>query len=110
METYECFSLVDNIRAGAVVIGRRWVMGTKRMANGKIDQWKVRLVSRGDHRMHGDYNDIIVEVIDSASIRFALGLAAKHILEIAIHDLPTALLGYHPHESHNMRLPDGRMA
>jgi hypothetical protein len=51
-------------------------------------------------------------VVDSASIRLALGLAAKHDLEIAVLDIPTAFLGCPLYETLYMRLPIGptRMA
>jgi hypothetical protein len=82
-------------------------MGRKLMANGIIDKWKVRLVGRGDLQKPGDYNDITSPVIDSASIGLALGLAAKHDLEIAVLDIPTAFHGCPLHETLYMRLPEG---
>ena len=56
----------------------------------------------------GDYNEITSPVIDSASIRLALGLAAEYDLEIAILDIPTAFLGCPLHEILYMRLPEGK--
>jgi hypothetical protein len=53
----------------------------------------VRLVGRGNQQTPGDYNDITSPVIDSASVRPALGRAEKHDLEIAVLDIPTAFLG-----------------
>jgi hypothetical protein len=69
------------------------------MANGTIDKWKVRLVGNGDIQKPRDYNDISSTVIDSASIRLALGIAAKHDLEFAVLDIPTAFLGCPLHET-----------
>jgi hypothetical protein len=77
------------------------------MANGTIDKWNVRLVGHGDLQKPGHYNDITSPVIDSASIRLALGLAAKHDLEIAVLDIPTAFLRCPLHETLYMRLPEG---
>jgi hypothetical protein len=93
MECLEVFTFVDKVPEGASMIGTCWVMGRKLMANGTIDKWKVRLVGRGNLQKPADYNDITSPVIDSTSIRLALGLAAKHDLEIAILDIPTAFLG-----------------
>jgi hypothetical protein len=107
MERHEVFTFVEKVPEGASMIGSRWVMGRKLMANGTIDKWKVRLVGRGDLQKPGDYNDITSPVIDSASIRLALGLAAKHDLEIAVLDIPTAFLGCPLHETLYMRLPEG---
>jgi hypothetical protein len=53
-----------------------------------------------------DYNDTTCPDIDSASIRLALGLAAKHELEIAILDIPTAFSGCPRHDTVYMHLPD----
>jgi len=92
MECHEDFTFVEKDREAASMIGSRWVMGRKLIANGTIDKWKVRLVGRGDLQKPGDYHDITSPVIDSASIRLALGHAAKHNLEIAVLDIPTAFL------------------
>jgi len=107
MESHEVFTFVQKVREGASIIGSCWVMGRKVIANGTIDRWKVRLVGRGDHQYPGDYNDITSPVIDSASIRLALGLAAKHDFEMAVLDIPTAFLGCPLHETLYMRLPEG---
>jgi len=107
MESHEVFTFVEKVPEGATIIGSRWVMGRKVMANGTIDKWKVRLVGRGDLQKPGDYNDITSQVIDSASIRLALGLAAKHDIQIAVLDIPTAFLSCALHETLYMRLPEG---
>jgi hypothetical protein len=57
--------------------------------------------------MPGDYNDITSTVIDSASVPLTLGLAAKHDLEIAVLDIPTAFLVSHLQKTFYMHLPDG---
>jgi len=107
-ESHEVFTFVEKIPEGASMIGSRWVMRRKLMANGTIDKWKVRLVSYGDLQKPGDYNDITSPVIHSALIRLALGLAAKHDLQITILDIPTAFLGCPLHETLYIRLPDGK--
>ena len=107
MESYEIFTSVEKVPEGASMIGSRWVMGRNLLANGTSDKWKVQLVGRGDLQMPGDYNDIISPVIDSASIRLALGLAARHDLEIAVLDIPTVFLGCPLHETLYRRPPDG---
>jgi hypothetical protein len=66
-----------------------------------------RLVGRRDQPKPGDYNDITSPVIDSASVRLALGLAAKYDLEIAVLDVPTAVLSCALQETLCMRHPDG---
>jgi len=107
MESHEVFSFVEKVPEGASMNGSCWVMGTKLMANGTIDKWKVRLGGRGDLQMPGHYIDIASPVIDLASIRPALSCAAKHQLEIAVFHIPTAFLGCPLHETLYMCLPDG---
>ena len=92
MESHGVFTFVERPPEDASMIESRWVMGRKLLANGQTEKWKVRLVGRGDQQKPGDYNDITSPVIVSASVRLALGLGAKHDLEIAVLDIPTAFL------------------
>jgi len=41
MESHKVFTLVEKVPEGASMIGCRWVMGRKLMANGTMDKWKV---------------------------------------------------------------------
>jgi len=107
MESHGVFTCVERPPEDASMIESRWVMGRKLLANGQTEKWKVRLVGRGDQQKPGDYNDITSPVIDSASVRLALGLAAKHDLEIAVLDIPTAFLGCPLQETLYLRLSDG---
>jgi len=88
MESQEDFKFVEKVAKGASMIGCHLGMGSKLMANRMIDKWKVRLVGNGYLHMARDGNAIISPVIDSASIRLALALAAKYDLEIAILKYP----------------------
>jgi len=92
MESHGVFTFVERAPGDASMIESRWVMGRKLLVNGFTEKWKVRLVGHGDQQKPADYNDITSPVIDSASVRLALGLAAKHDLEIAVLDIPTAFL------------------
>jgi hypothetical protein len=107
MESHGVFTFVERPPEDASMIESRWVMGRKILANGQTEKWKVRLVGRGDQQKPGDYNDITSPVIDSASVRLALSLAAKHDLEIAVLDIPTAFLGCPLQDTLYMRLPNG---
>jgi hypothetical protein len=77
LESYGVFTFVQKVPSGADIIESRWVMDRKLLVNGQIDKWKVRLVGQGDLQKPGDYNEITFPVIDTASIRLALGLAAE---------------------------------
>jgi len=93
MESHQVFTFIGKVPEGTSMIGSRWVMGRKLMANGTIHKWKVRLIGRSDLQKPGDNNHITSPVINSASIRLDLGLAAKHDQEIAFLDILTAILG-----------------
>jgi len=75
------------------------------MDRGK-NKYKVRLVARGFSQNPEDYGSITSPVIDTAVIRYTLGHAALHDLEIATLDVPTAYLGATLHEDVFMHLPD----
>jgi hypothetical protein len=107
MESHGVFTFVKRPPGDASMIESRWVMSRKLLANGQTEKWKVRLVGRGDQQKPGDYNDITSPVIDSASVLLALGLAAKHELEIAVLDMPTAFLSCPLQVTVYMRLPNG---
>jgi len=107
MESHEVFTFIEKVPEGASMIESRWVMRRQLICNRTIDKWNVRLVGRGDLQKPGDYNDITSPVIDSASIQLALDLAAKHDLEIAVLDIPTAFLGCPLHATLYTPLPDG---
>jgi hypothetical protein len=99
IQSHEAFTFVENVAEDASMIGSCSVMGRKLLANVTIDKWKVQPLSRGDLQKPGNYNDITSPVIDSASIRLAIGLPAKHDVEIAILDILTAFLGCQLHET-----------
>jgi hypothetical protein len=107
IESHEVFTFIEKVPERASMIGSHWVMGRKLMTNGTIDKSKVRLVGRGDLQKPGDSNNITSPVIDSAPMRLALRLAAKHDLEIAVLDIPTAFLGCPLRDTFYMHLLDG---
>jgi hypothetical protein len=72
------FTFVERRPGDTSMIESRWVIGRKLLAKVQTEKWKVRLVGRGDQQKPGDYNNITSPVIDSVSVRLALGLAAKH--------------------------------
>jgi len=107
MESHGVFTFVERPPGDASMIESRWVFGRKLLASVQTERWKVRLVGRGDQQKPGDYNDITSPVIDSAPVRLALGIAAKHDLEIAILHIPSVFLGCAWQDTLYMCLPDG---
>jgi hypothetical protein len=93
MDSHGVQTCVVRAPGDASIIESRWVMGGMLLANGQTEKWKVRLVGRGDQQRPGDYNDITYPGIDSASVRLVIGLAAKHVIGIAVLEIPTAFLG-----------------
>jgi len=109
MESYGDSIIVQKVPSGAAMIESEWIMGKKLFANGQIDKWKVRLVCRGDLQKPGYYNQITSPVIDSASIRLALRLAAGYDLDIAILDIPMAFFHCPLHEILHMGHLEGEL-
>jgi len=107
MESYGVLTCVERPPEDGSMIESRWVMGRMLLANGQTEKWKVRLVGCGDRQKAGDYNDIKCLVIDSASVRPACALAAKHDLQISVLDILTACLGCPLQVTLYMRRPDG---
>jgi len=88
------------------IVDSKWVFSIKLKVDGSKDKYKARLVARGFSQNPEDYGSITSPIIDTAVIRYTLGHAALHDLEIATLDVPTAYLGATLHEDVFMRLPD----
>jgi len=107
MESHEVFPWVEKFPKGASMIESHCVLGRKLLATGTIDKRKVKLGGHGDLQMPGVYHDIKSPDIRLATIRLALGRAAKHDIAIAVLDLRTAFLVSPLNESLYIGLPDG---
>jgi hypothetical protein len=108
MESHGVLTCVERSPGDASMIKSRWVMCRELLANGHTEKWKVRRVGHGDQQKLGDYNEITSPIIDSVSVRLALGFAAKRDLEIAVLHIPTAFLSWPWQETLYMSLPDGK--
>jgi hypothetical protein len=84
------------------------VLGRKFPGNGWTEKWTVRLVGHGEQQSPGDYDDITSAVIESASVRLDLGLAANQNLAIATLAILTGFLRCPLQETLYMCLPDGQ--
>ena len=82
-EEYE--SIVDNNvwevfprPTNKLVVGSRWIMKLKHVANGKKQKYKTRFVAKGYSQVEGiGYEDTIYPVARFLSIRSILALAAQ---------------------------------
>ena len=89
---------------GKIVDGR-FVLTIKYHVDGSLDKFKARLIARGFTQNPEDYGEIMAPVVDAVAIRYSLGYAAKHDLEIAVLDVPTAYLGATLNEEVYLKLP-----
>lgn len=74
-------------------IRNKWVFKTKRRADGTVERYKARLVVKGCSQRPGiDYDEVYSPVVRYSTIRYLLGLAVKHDLDIDQMDAVTAFL------------------
>jgi len=98
--------IIGDLPPSSQIVDSKWVFSIKLKVDGSKDKYKACLVARGFSQNPEDYGSITSPVIDTAVIRYTLGCAALHDLEIATLDVPTAYLGATLHEDVFMRLPD----
>ena len=75
------------------IVGSKWVLKTKRDANGNINRHKARLVAQGySQKQEVDYEEVFSPVARYSSIRTLLALANAQNLEVLQMDVKTAFL------------------
>ena len=78
----EMWDLVD-LPPGKTTIGCKWVMKTKRNADGSINRYKARLVTQGYSQKYGiDYDEVFSPVVKYSSIHGLLAIANQYNMEI----------------------------
>ena len=61
-----------------MVVGSKWVYKVKRDSDGKVEQYKARLVAQGFTQQRGaDYDETFSPVVRMESLRMLIGLAAR---------------------------------
>ncbi|KAL0445210.1 UNVERIFIED_CONTAM: Retrovirus-related Pol polyprotein from transposon RE1 [Sesamum latifolium] len=86
------WELVD-LPAGRKTIGNKWVLKVKRKADGSIDKFKARLVSKGYTQKEGiDYEKTFSPVVRFASVGLILAIIAHQDLELFQMDGKTTFL------------------
>ncbi|KAL0391273.1 UNVERIFIED_CONTAM: Retrovirus-related Pol polyprotein from transposon TNT 1-94 [Sesamum latifolium] len=101
------WELVD-LPAGRKTIGSKWVLKVKRKADGSIDKFKARLVTKGYTQREGiDYEETFSPVVRFASVRLILAIVAHLDLELFQMDVKTAFLNGELDEEIYMDQPEG---
>jgi transposase InsO family protein len=89
-------------------IGCRWVFRIKKLADGRVDRYKARVVAQGFSQVFGvDYQDTFAPVAKLTSMRAVLAMAAIEDLEVHQMDVAAAYLNGDLEEEIYMRQPEG---
>ena len=103
----EAWDLVE-LPAGRKPIGSKWVFKKKTNAEGKVEQYKARLVEKGYSQVPGiDFSDIFSPVSKVTSIRLLLSIAAAFDFEVEQMDVKTTFLHGDLEEEIYMKQPEG---
>jgi hypothetical protein len=92
LDKNEAWDLVE-LLIGRNPIGRKWVFKKKLNAEGKVDKYKARLVTKGYSQVEGiDFGDIFSPVAKLTSIRFMLSVVVAFDFELEQMDVKTTFL------------------
>lgn len=87
----DVWELVDRPKGN--IVSNKWVLKTKRKADGTIERYKARLVARGFSQIYGkDYHETYAPVANMVSVRLLLAYAAVENMCLAMFDVKTAFL------------------
>ena len=90
------------------VVGSKWVYKTKISPEGRIERYKVRLVTQGFSQKYGfEYDETFCPVVRPESVRTVIALAAKKNLMLHQMDVATAFLNGTLEEEVYMEQPAG---
>ena len=102
MYSNSVWELVD-LPEGVKPIGYKWIYKRKKGADGKVETYKARLISKGFTQKEGvNYEDTFSPVAMLKSIRILLSITAPYDYEIWQVDVKTAFLNGHLEETIHM--------
>jgi hypothetical protein len=94
--------------AEKVAIGSGWVFLVKRNADGSIEHYKARLVTKGYSQHPGfDYTKVFAPTFSQSSLRLLLALSAIEDLELCSVNISSAFLNGDLDEEIYMKQPEG---
>jgi histone deacetylase 1/2 len=92
----------------ANLVGCKWVYKVKRKADGNIERFKARLVTKSFHQQEGvDFGETFSPVVKPPTIRLILSLAVSHGWYFSQIDVQNAFLHGLLHEDVFMTQPFG---
>ena len=99
---------LENVPKGSIPIGCKWIFKKKISADGKIETYKARLVTKGYHQILGIYyNETFSPLAMHKSICITLAIAAFYDYEIWQMDVKTTFLKGNLEEKIYTSQPEG---
>ncbi|KAF5465899.1 hypothetical protein F2P56_015863 [Juglans regia] len=90
------------------LLGSKWILKSKRRADGSLERRKARLVAQGFHQQHGlDYTETFSLVVKPVTIRLLLSLAISSNWPLHQLDIQNAFLHGDLDEDVYMKQPPG---
>ena len=99
---------VARLPTGRKAVKHKWVFRRKRLANGKVERYKARIVAKGYTQVRGvDYHEVFASVIRPESVKLLLAIAQSKGLNVYQLDIGNAFLNAKLQEEVYLTIPEG---